>query len=103
MKLFPFIGALLVSTAPADSVATPDKSADDERNKGFYYGYVYGLGNTLCGLAADKLITKEYAQKLFAEIPDLVKKDPDAKDYASSMDIACRDIIQDVACKEVFQ
>ncbi|AII44260.1 hypothetical protein KR100_12955 [Synechococcus sp. KORDI-100] len=54
-------------------------------------------------MAADKLITKEYAQKLFAEIPDMVKKDPHAKDYASSIDIAYMDIIQDVACKEVFQ
>ena len=103
MKLLPLIGALLLSAAPALLFATPVKSADNERNKGFYYGYIFGAGNTLCGLAADKLITKEYAQKLFADIPDMVKKDPDAKYYASSIDIAYRDIIQDVACKEVFQ
>ena len=106
MKLLPLIGALLLSSAPALLLAVPVKSADDkdiQRIKGFYYGYVYGVGTFLCGLAIDKEIDKEYAKKLFADLPNTVKKQSDSKYWASTIDNAYRDILQDVVCKEVYQ
>ena len=55
MKSLSVISALLLSASPA--VAVHDMNS--ERLKGYHYGYVYGLGNALCGIAIDKIVKKE--------------------------------------------
>ena len=61
MKLPILLGALLLSAAPA--LAVNDMAS--ERLKGYNYGYIYGLGNALCGLAIDKLIKKINTPKIY--------------------------------------
>ena len=63
MKLPFLLGSLLLSVTPglaANNMAS-------ERLKGYNYGYIYGVGNTLCGLAIDKLIKNEYANEYCLE------------------------------------
>ena len=61
MKLPILLGALLVSATPAFAV----NDMASERLKGYNYGYIYGLGNALFGLAIDKLIKKFNTPKIY--------------------------------------
>lgn len=54
MKLPILLGALLLSGSPA----LVDNDMPSERLKGTNYGYIYGVGNILCGMAIDELIKK---------------------------------------------
>ena len=62
MKLQILLTALLLSGLPALSAS----DMASERLKGYYHGYIYGVGNALCGLAIDELIKKEYANELLS-------------------------------------
>lgn len=99
MKSIFVLTVLLASVVPVNA-------ADDmasERFRGYYYGYIYGIGNTLCGLVLDKQIKAEDAQDLFSGTVDSLLKDPEAKLYISYVDKAYMDITEDVVCKEVYQ
>ena len=99
MKLPILLGALLLSAAPA--LAVNDMAS--ERLKGYNYGYIYGLGNALCGLAIDKLIKNEYAKDLLSGTVKALSENPDHKPYISEIRNAYESIIEDIACKEVYQ
>ncbi len=94
MKLLPLIGALILSAAPVQAL---------ERKEDYYYGLVYGVGNTLCGLVVDKLIKKEHAQNIYLETVEMLKMTSDAKPYASAIDMAYKEITVYDVCKEVYQ
>ena len=99
MKLLLALGALLLVASP---VIVKDALAS-ERLKGYNYGYVYGVGNILCGLAIDKLINKEYAKEMFSGGVKALSENPDRKPCVSEIRNAYQDIIEDVVCKEVYQ
>ena len=98
-KLSILLGALLL-------LATPGLAASNtasERLKGYNYGYIYGVGNTLCGLAIDKLIKNEYANELLSGTVKALSENPDNKPYISDIRNAYQDITEDIVCKEVYQ
>lgn len=99
MRVPLLLAALLFSAPP--SLAANDM--EEARLKGYNYGYIYGVGNTLCALVIDKLIKKEYAQSLLSGTVEALSKDPSHKDYAAEMRNAYRDLTEDVACKTVYQ
>ena len=93
------LGALLMSAMPVNS----EGAVASEQSKGYYYGYIYEISNTLCGLIIDQQIKTEEAQTLLSEAVDNLSKDPGAKLYISYADKAYKVITEDVACKEVYQ
>ena len=99
MKSLLVISALLLSASPAAAA----HHTNSERLKGYNYGYIYGVGNTLCGLVIDKLIKKEYAKNMLSGTVKALSLGPDSKPFASDIQKAYRDITEDVACKEVYQ
>ena len=99
MKLPILLGALLVSATPAFAV----NDMASERLKGYNYGYIYGLGNALCGLAIDKLIKNEYAKDLLSGTVKALSENPDNKPYISDIRNAYQDITEDIVCKVVYQ
>ena len=98
MKPLPLFSALLLSVSPsiADGMAS-------EWMKGYNYGYIYGLGNALCGLAIDKRIEEEYAQDLLSETLKALSSNLEDRPYVPDMRKAYRAIAEDVVCKEVYQ
>ena len=98
MKTLLLFLALLLSVSPAiaDGMAS-------ERMKGYNYGYIYGLGNALCGLAIDKRIEKEYAQDLLAETVKALSSHLENKPYVPDIRKAYRAITEEVVCKGVYQ
>ena len=99
MKLPILLGALLLSVTPglaANNMAS-------ERLKGYNYGYIYGVGNTLCGLVIDKLVKKKYAKDLLSGTVKALSENPDHKPYISEIRNAYESITEDIACKEVYQ
>ena len=98
-KLSVLLGALLLSASPA--IATDNLAS--ERLKGYNYGYIYGVGNTLCGLAIDKLIKNEYANELLSGTVKTLSENPDKKPYVSDIRNAYQDITEDIVCKVVYQ
>ena len=99
MKSLLVFSALLLSASPAlatDNLAT-------EGLKGYHYGYIYGVGNTLCGLAIDKLIKNEYANELLSGTVKSLSENPDIKPYISDIRNAYQDITEDIVCKVVYQ
>ena len=99
MKLQILLGALLLSGSPALSAS----DMASERLKGYYHGYIYGVGNALCGLAIDKLIKNEYANELLSGTVKALSENPDNKPYISDIRNAYQDITEDIVCKEVYQ
>jgi hypothetical protein len=99
MKLPILLSALLLSATPA--LAVYDMAS--ERLKGYNYGYIYGLGNALCGLAIDKLIKNEYAKDLLSGTVKALSENPDHKPYISEIRNAYENITGDIVCKEVYQ
>ena len=99
MKIPILLGALLLSGSPA--LAANDTTS--ERLKGTNYGYVYGAGNILCGMAIDKVIKKEYAKDMLSGGVEALSENPDHKPYISDIRNAYQDITEDVVCKEVYQ
>ena len=99
MKLPILLSALLLSATPA--LAVNDMAS--ERLKGYNYGYIYGLGNALCGLAIDKLIKNEYAKDLLSGTVKALSENPDHKPYISEIRNAYENITGDIVCKEVYQ
>ena len=99
MKLPFLLTSMLLSASPAlatDNLAT-------EGLKGYHYGYIYGVGNTLCGLAIDKLIKNEYANELLSGTVKSLSENPDIKPYISDIRNAYQDITEDIVCKVVYQ
>ena len=99
MKLPILLIALLLSASPAlanDNLAS-------EWLKGYNYAYIYGVGNTLCGLAIDKLIKNEYANELLSGTVKALSENPDNKPYISDIRKAYQNITEDIVCKEVYQ
>ena len=110
MKLLPLIGALLLSSPLL--LAVPVKSANDgdpyyapqaEREKGFYYGYVYGVGQFLCDLVIDQEIDKGYAKRIFSEWHNKVKEQNASYYMERYIDLGYHKTLQDVVCKGVYQ
>ena len=99
MKSLLVFSALLLSASPA--VATDNLAT--EGLKGYHYGYIYGVGNTLCGLAIDKLIKNEYANELLSGTVKSLSENPDIKPYISDIRNAYQDITEDIVCKVVYQ
>ena len=99
MKLPILFGALLFSAIPALSAS----DMASERLKGYYHGYIYGVGNALCGLAIDKLIKKEYANELLSGTVMALSENPEGKFYISQIRHAYQNITEDIVCKEVYQ
>ena len=99
MKYLPILGALLLSVTPGLAAS----NTASERLTGYNYGYIYGVGNTLCGLAIDKLIKNEYANKLLSGTVKSLSENPDNRPYISDIRNAYRDITEDIVCKEVYQ
>ena len=99
MKSLLVISALLLSAPPAAAA----QDTNSERLKGYNYGYIYAVGNTLCGLAIDKLIKKEYAKNMLSGTVKALLLVPDSKPFASDIQKAYQDITEDVACKSVYQ
>lgn len=99
MKLPILLSALLLSATPA--LAVNDMAS--ERLNGYNYGYIYGLGNALCGLAIDKLIKNEYAKDLLSGTVKALSENPDHKPYISEIRNAYENITEDIVCKEVYQ
>ena len=98
-RLSTLLGALLLSVTPglaANNMAS-------ERLKGYNYGYIYGVGNTLCGLAIDKLVKKKYAKDLLSGTVKALSENPDHKPYISEIRNAYENITEDIVCKEVYQ
>ena len=93
------LSALLLSATPA--LAVNDMASD--RLKGYNYGYIYGLGNTLCGLVIDKLVKKKYAKDLLSGTVKALSENPDNKSYISDIRNAYQDITEDIVCKVVYQ
>ena len=99
MKFPILLGALLLSVTPglaANNMAS-------ERLKGYNYGYIYGVGNTLCGLVIDKLVKKKYAKDLLSGTVKALSESPDHKPYISEIRNAYENITEDIVCKEVYQ
>ena len=100
MKRFQILlGALLLSATP--SLAASNTAS--ERLKGYNYGYIYGVGNILCGLAIDKLVKKEYAKDILSGTVKVLSENPDHKPYISEIRNAYENITEDIVCKEVYQ
>ena len=99
MKLPILLTALLLSASPA--LATDNLAS--EWLKGYNYAYIYGVGNTLCGLAIDKLIKNEYANELLSGTVKVLSENPDNKSYVSDIRNAYQDITEDIVCKVVYQ
>ena len=99
MKSLSVISALLLSASPAFAV----HDMNSERLKGYHYGYVYGLGNALCGMAIDKIVKKEYSKDVLSGAVEALSRNPESKPFASDIRQAYLDITEDVACKEVYQ
>lgn len=98
-RLSTLLGALLLSVTPglaANNMAS-------ERLKGYNYGYIYGVGNTLCGLATAKLVKKKYAKDLLSGTVKALSENPDHKPYISEIRNAYENITEDIVCKEVYQ
>ena len=74
-----------------------------DRLKGYNYGYIFGLGNALCGVAIDKLIKNECAKDLLFEILKSLSGNSEDKPYVSDISNANLDISEVVDCKEVCQ
>ena len=99
MRLPILLGALLLSVTP--SLAASNTAS--ERLKGYNYGYIYGVGNILCGLAIDRLVEKEYAKDILSGTVKALSENPDNKPYISDIRNAYQDITEDIVCKEVYQ
>ncbi len=99
MKLPILLTALLLSGLPALSAS----DMASERLKGYYHGYIYGVGNALCGLAIDELIKKEYANELLSGTVVAFSENPEGKSYISQIRKAYQNITEDIVCKEVYQ
>ena len=99
MKLPILLGALLLSATPA--LAANDMAS--ERLKGDNYGYIYRVGNALCGLAIDKLTKKEYAKDLLSRTVKALSENPEDKPYTSNIRHEYQNTTEDVVCKEAYQ
>ncbi|KZR87515.1 hypothetical protein [Synechococcus sp. MIT S9508] len=94
-----FFSALLLSVTPG-LAASNTASA---RLKGYNYGYIYGVGNILCGLAIDNFIKKEYAKDILSGTVKALSENPDHKPYVSDIRNSYQNITEDIVCKEVYQ
>ena len=99
MKYLTFFSALLISALPA----LASNNMASERLKGYNYGYIYGIGNILCGLVIDKLIKKEYAKDVLIRTVKALSVNPHHKPYISDIRNAYQNITEDAVCKEVYQ
>ena len=99
MKL-PFLLTTLILTA-SPALAVDDGSS--ERIRGYFYGYIYGTGATLCDLVINKRIEKKSAKEFLSGVIKDITEDPDNKPYTSDMRAAYKDVTEFIDCKEVYQ
>ena len=99
MKALLLLVALIVA-------ALPVKASEDvelEKQQAYFFGFITGVGATLCGAVEDEQITKEYAQYFLPTIVEEMSKDPRAKDIAPKLKEAQNHVMKTDSCKSVYQ
>jgi len=86
--------------------ALPVKASQDvelEKQQAYFFGFITGVGATLCGAVEDEQITKEYAQYFLPTVVEEISKDARAKDIATKLKEAQIYVMKTDGCKGVFQ
>ena len=86
--------------------ALPVKASEDvelEKQQAYFFGFITGVGATLCGAVEDEQITKEYAQYFLPTVVEEISKDARAKDIATKLKEAQNFVMKTDGCKGVFQ
>ena len=101
MKVLLPLAALILILA-----ALPVKASQDvelEKQQAYFFGFITGVGATLCGAVEDEQITKEYAQYFLPTVVEEISKDARAKDIATKLKEAQIYVMKTDGCNGVFQ
>ena len=86
--------------------ALPVKASGDvelKEKQAYFYGFITGVGATLCGAVKDEQITKEYAQYFLPTIVEEISKDARGKNIGPKLKQAQNFVMKTDGCKGVFQ
>ena len=99
MKALLPLAALIVAALPVKA----SEDVEFEKKQAYFYGFITGVGATLCAGVEDEQFTKEYAQYFLPTVVEEMSRDARAKDIAPKLKEAQNNVKKTDGCNGVFQ